>query len=306
MIKQIRELLKEWLDFPAYMGITQTPYQFYVNDFDVFISTYNRNLNRDMFLSTHSTSTRDKNMFNKVFFDMDNDNLHVAFSDTLKFVDYLENSGYNTRVVFSANKGFHVYIDFDYVIIDNYAQKIDMFINDISNKLSINSFDVQVCKDKNRIMRVPFTINTKSGKMCYPIDIHNFDIDNPSFTIYNKKKSNGFADYLNGLEIKEHQYSKLDDVVKVNDFEYIMNNAEYIKDGRMNLVWKILIPSMIQLKYSDIRILKVVKEFFMRSYGDYTAQQKNFALYYLKRTREHGFFPMRLDRFRAEYEMIGI
>lgn len=296
------------------MGIGPAPLQYEVLTYDRFIKEYYRNIGKDVFISVHALDTRHHYLFNKIFFDMDNDNLKIAYRDTKIFVDYLDSKDILSRVVFSARKGFHIYIDFALSEIKDYAKRMDKFMEILSMDLGITSFDRGVNRDRNRILRVPFTTNTKSNKMCIPVDIHTFDFDNPQAVFIPRQESPKFIkmfqafpiDMDEDIDFESAKTSSDNSQAIQNTFHFIMNNAGNITDGRMNLVWKILIPSMVHLQYSDGDVLRGVKDFCMSSYGNYTGKQKQFAEYYLKRTRQTGFLPMRLDRFRTEFGLGGI
>ncbi len=303
-------MFKNWYEFPAMMGISQSPYQYSITTFDGFMAEFYRNIGRDVYISVHDTTNRQANIFNKIFFDLDNIDLNRSWADTQKFVNHLQNEGVEPRVTFSANKGFHVYVDFDKPVqITDYGYRMDHYIETTAKQLGITSFDKGVCRDKNRIARVPFTTNTKSDRQCIPIDVSEFNLENPTPTIVYKNTSLFAESYLN-LDVPVPDYNP-DNIPMSNsniekELMYILANADKITDGRMNLMWRIIIPAMVYLQYNDRDILSTCESFIMSSYGRYTTKQKDFVRYYLKRNRKETYLPMRLDRFRVEHGLGGI
>ena len=89
-------------------------------------------------------------------------------------MEFLREIEYDYRIYFSGNKGFAIYIDFNPIHIEQFKEKLELFVDDMMEVFDLPNLDRPVCIDPKRISRLPYTINTKSGKMCHPIPI---DID---------------------------------------------------------------------------------------------------------------------------------
>jgi len=101
-----------------------------------------------------------------ILFDIDRENLTLAFAEAKKMVKYLIKKDIIPRVYFSGAKGFHIYIDFPEQQLYDFATVKDVAIF-FSQKLKV-AIDTQIY-DPNRVSRLPFTINTKTGYFCVPI-----------------------------------------------------------------------------------------------------------------------------------------
>ena len=185
----MKALEEAWLshvpEFPFMMGVGIPPRQFIVHTKEEFIMQVYLNLNVDIFTSVHSVEKRRNDIFHWIYLDIDRDNeldfgveeLNRSYLDTCRIHDWLVEKGYDCRVYFSGNKGFNVYIDFpNEVIIDNYSDRVRSLVLHFEKQLRIKRIDMGVVIDKNRISRLPYTKNTKSGKLCVPINIQTFDL----------------------------------------------------------------------------------------------------------------------------------
>lgn len=110
-------------------------------------------------------------------------NIEAARSETLKLVDLMIEKGYRLKyIAFSGSKGFHaVFHDTDREIIPdvykremNYIEERTQLTEEIL-ELGID-IDTTVTKDTRRIIRVPGTINTRTGFACTVIDRADLDI----------------------------------------------------------------------------------------------------------------------------------
>lgn len=106
-------------------------------------------------------------------FDFDSEDPKIAFQDAKRLIEWLFSRNITPRVYFSGAKGFHVYIDFKPVELINPSEVIRRLGIRIKERLKLQTADTQVF-ELNRVMRVPFTINTKTGYKCTPIRADKF------------------------------------------------------------------------------------------------------------------------------------
>ena len=104
----------------------------------------------------------------KIVFDFDDkDNTEHARKDTLELIDRLVGSGLdlnNINIYFSGNRGFHVILCLqDKIDRQFYESVVDFYAGDLK------TLDKTV-KDQQRLIRMPFTRNQKSGLYDIPLD----------------------------------------------------------------------------------------------------------------------------------------
>lgn len=92
-----------------------------------------------------------------------------AYIDALKVRRWLIDNDISYMFNFSGAKGWHIIVPLHRVIIANNSQ-FKAFYNFIKNKLDLPTLDPKVF-EVQRIIRIPTTINMKSGKECCTIEI---------------------------------------------------------------------------------------------------------------------------------------
>jgi len=112
---------------------------------------------------------RDKVIIDVLFMDFDEkENPSSALKDAQKFVKFLLNRGSYPLVYFSGSKGFHVYVPFKPAKLTKPKDTLKRVMITITELLELKTADLNVA-DIARVARLPFTVNTKSGRMCVPI-----------------------------------------------------------------------------------------------------------------------------------------
>lgn len=104
-------------------------------------------------------------------------NIESARSETLRLVDHMTGNGYRLKyIAFSGSKGFHaVFHDTDREIIPDIFDREMNYIEErtrLTEEILSQGIDIDttVTKDTRRIIRVPGTINTRTGFACTVID----------------------------------------------------------------------------------------------------------------------------------------
>jgi hypothetical protein len=320
MNKMKRTWLAHVKEYPIMMGVGLPPRQFPVYSEDQLLHNIMLNLHTDIFTSVHPVEPRTHNIFNKLYFDIDklkgDEDLFGSFMDTQRFHWWLDTKGYSHRVYFSGNKGFNVYIDFDDTKIEDYSDRMEAFIEHVKKQLGIERLDLGVCKDVARISRMPYSINTKSGRLCVPVDM-----DTLSYFDLCEHNQSSFApdidrvSYLNDKIQFVKSYLKFKFKKKVflpksqpafsdlgTTIRFILDSADTIPEGaRHNAIWKILIPAMILAKYKDDDIIAKIKGYFKKVFGKYEQSDHTWVTKQISSCKRKGIFPMGLSRFRYEY-----
>jgi|Deesub1362A_J573_1020465.scaffolds.fasta_scaffold00164_29 hypothetical protein len=103
-----------------------------------------------------------------IVFDLDSEDLRVAFKEGRKLVEYLLSKDTTPRVYFSGRRGFHVYLDFPPIELKNKSEVIKRFGIRIRDELNLKTVDSHVF-EVSRLLRAPFSKHSGSGLRCTPI-----------------------------------------------------------------------------------------------------------------------------------------
>jgi|Deesub1362B_J571_1020462.scaffolds.fasta_scaffold03512_2 DNA primase catalytic subunit len=148
-------------------------------------------------------------------FDLDSENLRQSFKEAQKLVSYLLSKKTIPRVYFSGKKGFHVYIDFPEVELENF-ESLKRLATKISEKLNLKTVDLAVFEPA-RVMRTPFSRHGETNLFCKPINPEKFvEMD------YLTMKS--FVRHSFSL-IEVHECKSFVKLLKYEDFKISTNKA---------------------------------------------------------------------------------
>lgn len=96
-------------------------------------------------------------------FDTDETNLEKAWNDASLFYNLVVDKGYETCLVFSGRKGFHVYIK---TVPKVYPKKLIKLTQGMFRDFyNLETMDTQIFGDVRRLMRLVYTYNT-NGNLC--------------------------------------------------------------------------------------------------------------------------------------------
>ena len=103
----------------------------------------------------------------RLYFDVESENLNNAKIETLKLIDLLTEDGYNSNNIeirYTGNKGFHV-------LVDNIKKLNNIELLDYCKNVSekIKGTDL-VIYSASQVLRNVGSINTKSGKKCIRVE----------------------------------------------------------------------------------------------------------------------------------------
>jgi hypothetical protein len=116
-----------------------------VDNIGISISTYKNNLPYLLFLP----------------FDFDSDTLHTPWQEAKRLYNHAVNCGYESYLIFSGSKGFHVLIRTEPKVYTKKQMKIVQRM--FKNMMLLSTLDEQIFGDIRRIMRIPWTYNIKGG-----------------------------------------------------------------------------------------------------------------------------------------------
>ena len=107
-----------------------------------------------------------------IVFDLDSEDLRIAFKEAKLLVEYLLGIDAIPRVYFSGMKGFHIYVDFLETEIKNLEAVKRLGVR-IGEELNLTTLDPKVF-EVARLIRIPFSKHSGSGLRCIPIKPEKF------------------------------------------------------------------------------------------------------------------------------------
>ncbi len=151
-----------------------------------------------------------------LFIDLDSENLSHTIREAKKLVGWLLDHNIKPRIYFSGKKGFHVYIDFKPITLENPKETLKRVAVKIAEKLNLKTIDYNVI-ELRRLARLPLTIHGDSGYRCTPINPEKLlKLDSISLIHYVKRNHDP-------IEISESKsFAKL---LKYEDFKISTNKA---------------------------------------------------------------------------------
>lgn len=239
----------------------------------------------NLWICTQSKTQFGRDDWDKVFIDIDCDDLQEAYEGMRKLVEYIKTAyGHYPRVCFTANKGFAVYIDIPTTSLD--GSQVKSWVDRIVRILDIPS-DESVNGDKRRLCRLPYTWNTKSlrhdsrtMRMCVPINPEwSFDrilaeSTNPTGVPYEAVPFPKVAAEL-ALEAVYVPPKREPGLVVGNyDLSALIEMAQFIEDGRYRLIFDIVVPVCHQNKLGLEETLMVAMRFIEASGANFKMYEK--------------------------------
>jgi DNA primase catalytic subunit len=269
--------------------------------------------------------------FDKIYIDIDSDPYNPSLKVPRAIVKYIEsNYGGKPRVYYSGCKGWHVYIDFSAKITLKHAKSFKLFVLQLVDKLKMNpeEVDTSVLGDKERLSRLPFTLNygnlllaqSRAPRLCIPVDV-DWDISDVEyesrFCSFRKLvdvcpiNERELGDELTSLDkLIEARYRHLEKVSDKSSPEIAEENlkkltsiAQKIKNGRHRLINFIIIPHLIEMGKSTSEIHEFCRE-FIEATGENYAKYSEYADRCITRNRlgpegngESPWKPLSWERF---------
>lgn len=298
-----------------------------------YMRAVNDNINsRGSFVNVYSKRQQQASVIDKLFFDLDAEALDVAFrkrKEAHRFFDKLE---WGFRENFSANKGFQFFVDLPQEVLVDWDELKAFYQRLNSNAGGI--FDEAVW-DKNRVCRIPWTPNLKGLRhgrgmlWCVPIE-RDWDLERilqaasmkaPPAELELGWSENAMRDIdalpkTGARPFESHKQNQVITVFPLSAeqreyYEGLVNTiitlvAPHIAcdhgDGRKAVMHFLLIPSLVQLGYSDSQIHETCKRFIEHSKQVYG--RSSYAVYVeqsIARNRSGAWKPQPLDKFMASH-----
>jgi len=98
--------------------------------------------------------------------------LEQVLDDVRRVVNFFrERYGVEPLVLYTGNRGFHIYIYTTPVQLREPKLTLKQFCSKIIDKLQLKYVDKAIIGDVRRIARLPYSKHMKTGLYCYPIDV---------------------------------------------------------------------------------------------------------------------------------------
>jgi len=173
LVKTEFESLDSFLDYleallgtpawPRYIMTKATKGQILASSRKFFLEKLGQAQYQDCYVATHSERDKLWYQLRAVFLDFDNhDNIALAISDALNVAQKVEQEfGVKPHVQFSGSKGAHVLIPIESLEFEDLSKE-KRFLAFVQKRYATNNLDRQIIGDVSRLIRVPFTTNTKA------------------------------------------------------------------------------------------------------------------------------------------------
>lgn len=109
-------------------------------------------------------------ILNTIPFDFDSEDLQLAFDDLKTIFTWCKRHDIVPRIYFSANKGFHLFIDIQPIILKYPQQVLAKFGRELKKAANVESLDTVLFGDLDRIIGIPNTKNGKTGRYRIPLN----------------------------------------------------------------------------------------------------------------------------------------
>ena len=152
----------------------------YVVDMDEMIAFLRRNYMFGTYSNVFSMPQIEAGEFDVFFLDIDSHlydpktkqkyelSRDAVYERYRAVLDKLDDAGLTYRTYFSG-RGFHVYVDFEPVVLADFGRVAIRYIHDVLGE-TFGYIDTRALVDKNRVARLPYTYNPKAKLFAIPID----------------------------------------------------------------------------------------------------------------------------------------
>jgi hypothetical protein len=306
--------------FPRMVGF---PRQYLYHSLEELIDKFwiHNGASKGVFPAVYPEHVKEFKKFNKLFFDLDlEENIELAYYEATEIYYKLgEIFDVTPRLYFTGGKGFALYVDLqgDYVFKDFpiVHYQLSQYLKE---ECAAECLDSTVIGDTSQISRLPFNINYKANRLCIPIDI---DL---SFERVIEESTNYTGDGLIRIEkASENSYGhkmlkqwddeaeafrkSIDDTIKAGgftgnvDLDLLLDRASMTHGYMSVLVYRVIVPQLIQGGFSDANIHKYCIKFVKNAGKHYTTSTRNFVNYYIKNQRKRNWKPMSLPKLLNRY-----
>jgi hypothetical protein len=269
----------------------------------------------------YSEHSIQKQEFDCLPFDFDGHEypLELAHKEALSFNSHLKDIyNYEPRMYFSG-RGVHCYIDFNPIKLDYFKPIARKFYTNIKQIIKSETMDFAIVGDWNRIMRIPYTMNTSAKYYCIPID-PKWDLETikkkASKTDYSVEQAFNQCNHIRKILIaydEEEKNKPKEERPKINfegpkkdrlklEIEQIYRFAPHTEDHRHRILQFMLVPRLILMGCTDEEVRAECKNYIQTTFGG--KSYSDYARYVddgIRRTRRDKWYPWSFETFIANF-----
>jgi len=308
MCRRLLGFFSRFYDFPReVLRLAEPPEsvresrRFTVNNLFSFLSFFHRHFGRrHIYAGVYSVQEIQLNTFSRIFLDFDNnEGAEAIVSDVLEFYDKIVSAfGGSPLLLFSGNKGFHIYIFFPAHIFYNLSRAVRRLVEYLEPPPCL---DAHVLGDRRRVARIPFSLHLKTNKLCVPLingELEYYsDLSELPEHIFNASWSNSDIDWSE-FDILEPESRIEVSNVRITDeyLDKLMQLAPRIVDGRHRILFAIVVPALVHRGLSREEIHAWCREFIYRTGKEYEEYRRGVD-YEIDRVLRDGWRPWRMRTF---------
>lgn len=200
---------------------------------------------------------------------LNSDILEKPFNEMAMSYDYLKEMGFNPYPVATNSKGYHLYIFFNPILIENIGYISTNFAEKMQQDLNLSTIDLSVNKDAHmRKARLPYSRHNKTDLFVTPCDVNDdisdilSDAVNPTVRDFHMDSyiADGFSEILSEMDKDVSTFLKLERERKEMERE---KERQSQKD--------VIIHKDVDLSSIDMRELvrSVASEYYVKSQSNY-------------------------------------
>lgn len=125
---------------------------------DCFVTNMHMNSNR----YTQEERTTKGCTLNTIIFDLDNEDKQLVHEEAVRLIKWIQRHNGHPMVKLTTNKGMHISIPVQPTVFKNPRRVLKWFVEMVVEHGGFRTIDAQVTYDVNRIIRVPYTIHSKT------------------------------------------------------------------------------------------------------------------------------------------------
>lgn len=272
--------------------------------------------NVDKYANIFSQRQKTIRLYDTILFDIDYHNgggfqeIEKAYEYYVKVHDMLRDAGIVSTRVYFTGRGFHVYVDFPPTRLEFYPKVIDEWVLSTIGEEILKFVDVRVLGDRNRMARLPFSVNSSTGMMMLRID-DLWDLDtiiDKNLELYVPRVKDFDNDWL-GEELKDidekigekFKNVRRDNVVRLEDLKLdklddlppcIREGIERLAaTGELESTWRMHIATFLMRVWGVERTVDV-----FRLADDFNEAKTRYFINYFM---EHDYYPLSCKKARA-------
>ena len=281
-----------------------------VNSLDEYRAVLNFSYLKDCYVSVYSKRQISEKTMDTLFIDIDSQN----FTHTLWQLREIKRSWNNVRAYMSGAKGFHLWLDIPSTPRDSFTKR--GLLDFLNRGSGLSYVDPAPLLDIQRVSRIPYTVNSKTGLWCVPIDPLTDTIETitaraidpfSDFKVIEVKPSTALRDDIINACIEGYaDPSQRWDARPAFDrgiYAYIEELLKHpVSDGRHRILWLILAPYFVNiLNLPSIEAEAHITEYLKRCDAAEPTDALGKVGYFVEYSKRTELMPLGERRFREMF-----